>query len=150
MCECRASGLGIGCFRIHANRRRVCGGRAFQTSSNVYAYRADGENGVKRLLLLMAYLAVVVTCRYRFCERVASFLLLLSGRWGPLLGPMLRCTTIFIGGNEWPVILACSTCFLLCACERPLAFQELSFDYQWEAHELREATKCLCGTPSCR
>lgn len=28
--------------------------------------------------------------------------------------------------------------------------QELSFDYQWEAHELREATKCLCGTPSCR
>lgn len=29
-------------------------------------------------------------------------------------------------------------------------FQELSFDYQWEAHELREATKCLCGTPSCR
>eukprot|EP00752_Nemacystus_decipiens_P004070 g3725.t1 len=30
------------------------------------------------------------------------------------------------------------------------AGEELSFDYQWEAHHLRENTKCLCGTPQCR
>ncbi|CAM9293989.1 unnamed protein product, partial [Discosporangium mesarthrocarpum] len=28
--------------------------------------------------------------------------------------------------------------------------EELSFDYQWEAHHLRPKTKCLCGSPSCR
>ncbi|CAM9318137.1 unnamed protein product, partial [Ectocarpus sp. 12 AP-2014] len=30
------------------------------------------------------------------------------------------------------------------------AGEELSFDYQWEAHHLRENTKCLCGSPQCR
>eukprot|EP00903_Cladosiphon_okamuranus_P016857 g15545.t1 len=30
------------------------------------------------------------------------------------------------------------------------AGEELSFDYQWEAHHLRENTKCLCGSPRCR
>lgn len=38
----------------------------------------------------------------------------------------------------------------LCGHDHMRDFQELSFDYQWEAHELRQATKCLCGTPSCR
>lgn len=39
----------------------------------------------------------------------------------------------------------------LCPCvDVDFALQELSFDYQWEAHHLRENTKCLCGTPQCR
>lgn len=41
----------------------------------------------------------------------------------------------------------------VCACpclDIGHVLQELSFDYQWEAHHLRENTKCLCGTPQCR
>lgn len=39
----------------------------------------------------------------------------------------------------------------LCPCvDTDVALQELSFDYQWEAHHLRENTKCLCGSPQCR
>ncbi|CAM9759165.1 unnamed protein product, partial [Hapterophycus canaliculatus] len=30
------------------------------------------------------------------------------------------------------------------------AGEELSFDYQWESHHLRQNTKCLCGSPQCR
>ncbi|CAM9964050.1 unnamed protein product, partial [Choristocarpus tenellus] len=30
------------------------------------------------------------------------------------------------------------------------AGEELSFDYEWQKHELRPPTKCLCGATTCR